>query len=555
MVRGISSVIADAASMSVMVERIGYLNPRWQSIKRKRFLQGKEDIMVDGPTSATDGEAQAIPHHNGSRHNRRRRRRSRSRSGERGQRKRDESGGGDDEGSKSSNNAMSSLSSSASAESSTSSNSSNSSREDDQNRELQLQQKHKKKRSSPALAFQKQDGVNVVRDAECGEQGQKKRRREESPTEVVEDGDGDSGPNEKKSRLSPLSSEESLGSSNHGPNNENGDKAGPVGTVDLSSADIVNQKKAALIANQEKGKDKSGGSQPLTAAKIAKSGGIVHSVRPVHDLSSTTADVVAAVAPPAQNTPGSAMAPNFVPPVPIPSLDQPPVPFHASNPRLYYVGAEYVRRRPIVPAVILNDPMGCTEELGAYYSINEDDMILMDDILMCPFVFRSKNAVLCGALADCVMPGMLRAQFSATTNKLASVEMVYDAMGFMQQLDRSNGGEVTAQIIPGSLEMALMHTPHEARAVTEAKPPYSVVHVNESWTKLTKYSQIEAEGQELWGLLQGANTVAEARTRPGKPAHRLEDVATGLCACSTNVHYTKGNRPYVDFMCSYPLTK
>ena len=103
--------------------------------------------------------------------------------------------------------------------------------------------------------------------------------------------------------------------------------------------------------------------------------------------------------------------------------------------------------------------------------------------------------------------------------------------------------------------MALMHTPHEARAVTEAKAPYSVVHVNEAWTKLTKYTQIEAEGQELWSLLQGENTVAETRTRPGKPAHILDEVAQGLCACSSNLHYNKNGRPYIDFMCSYPLTK
>ena len=51
-------------------------------------------------------------------------------------------------------------------------------------------------------------------------------------------------------------------------------------------------------------------------------------------------------------------------------------------------------------------------QLRAQYHLNEDDMILMEDTLMCPFVFRSHNAVLCGALSECVMPGMLRAHFS-----------------------------------------------------------------------------------------------------------------------------------------------
>ena len=194
------------------------------------------------------------------------------------------------------------------------------------------------------------------------------------------------------------------------------------------------------------------------------------------------------------------------------------------------------------------------DELGAYYAVNEDDMIMIDDILMCPFVFRTKNGVLCGALADCVMPGMLRANFSAA-NKLSSLEIVFDAMGFMQQLDGANGGEVIAQVIPGSLEMALMHSSTEARVITEAKPPFSIVHVNEQWTRLTKYSQIEVEGQELSSLLEGENTDPGARTRQGKPIHKFEEVAKGRSACSTNIHYDKFGNSFVDFMCSYPLTK
>jgi hypothetical protein len=194
------------------------------------------------------------------------------------------------------------------------------------------------------------------------------------------------------------------------------------------------------------------------------------------------------------------------------------------------------------------------DELGAYYAVNEDDMIMIDDNLMCPFVFRTKNAVLCGGLSDCVMPGMLRAQFSET-NKLKSLEIIFDAMGFMQQLDGANGGEITAQVIPGSLEMALMHNPHDCRVITEAEPPFYVVHVNEAWTRLTNYSQMDVEGQGIFGLLEGDGSDANAGSRPGKPIHDLAEVAKGKCACSTNIHYDKFGNPFVDFMCSYPLTK
>jgi hypothetical protein len=149
---------------------------------------------------------------------------------------------------------------------------------------------------------------------------------------------------------------------------------------------------------------------------------------------------------------------------------------------------------------------------------------------------------------------MIRANFSKN-NKLASMEMIYDAMGFMQQLDGANGGQVTAQVIPGSLEMALMSAPNEARIITEARPPFSVVHVNEAWTRVTKFTQMESEGLPLLELLEGEQTDPSANILPGKPKHTMEEVAKGRSSCSTNLHYDKNGNTYVNFMCSYPLTK
>jgi hypothetical protein len=152
------------------------------------------------------------------------------------------------------------------------------------------------------------------------------------------------------------------------------------------------------------------------------------------------------------------------------------------------------------------------------------------------------------------MPGMFRAHFSSR-NKLNSVEMIYDAMGFMQQLERASGSERTAQIIPGSLEMALSPSSAEARVITLAEPPFLIVNVNETWTRLTKYTQMEAEGRELLSLLEGERSLPDAGERSGKPHHKFEDVAKGLCACSTNIHYDKDGKDFVDYVCSYPLTK
>lgn len=191
-------------------------------------------------------------------------------------------------------------------------------------------------------------------------------------------------------------------------------------------------------------------------------------------------------------------------------------------------------------------------QIRAYYHVNEDDMLLTEDNLMCPFVFRTQGAVLSGALSECVMPGMLRCNFSQR-NKLVSIEIVYDAMGFMQQLQRACGSDNVVQVVPGSLEMALAPNVHEARVITLAKYPFLIVSVNEAWTRTTKYTQMEVEGSSL-NVLNGPGTSPDAAMRPGKPVHKFEEVAKGNCACSTNIHYDKEGRAFVAFVSSYPLT-
>jgi len=190
-------------------------------------------------------------------------------------------------------------------------------------------------------------------------------------------------------------------------------------------------------------------------------------------------------------------------------------------------------------------------QIRACFHINEDNIILMDDVLMAPYVFRTQDAVECGALAECVMTGMLRAHFS-NTSKLKSIEMIYDAMGFMQQLERASGNEMTAQIIPGSLEMALSPNSLEARVITLAEKPYKVVNVNEIWTKMTRYTQMEAEGKELFKLLEG-DSEADSGEMSNLP-YELDDVTQGQCTCTTRLHFDKEGREFVDFICSYPLT-
>ena len=130
----------------------------------------------------------------------------------------------------------------------------------------------------------------------------------------------------------------------------------------------------------------------------------------------------------------------------------------------------------------------------------------------------------------------------------------FDSMGLMQQLERCSGSELVAQIIPGCLEMALSHAPHECRVITLAKPPYLIVNVNEAWTKLTKYTQIDAEGAELFSILDSASSKGSQSQTSNLP-YDLSDVSEGRCKCITRFHYDKDDREFVDFLCSYPLTE
>jgi hypothetical protein len=305
--------------------------------------------------------------------------------------------------------------------------------------------------------------------------------------------------------------------------------------------------------------------QSSLPANIAKKGGIPHNIRPAARSTVSNGTGRLSTAPAVALPPFAGIGKRTVAPVPAPlvgSQVEAPSPFASNESSSSIIpGTAQVTEAPqeASPAIISTDAETSSNssntipQIRGYYHINEDDMILTEDIIMCPFIFRSQDAVLRGALAECVMPGMLRAQFSSR-NKLESMEIIYDAMGFMQQLERASGNEGTAHIVPGSLEMALAPSKTEARVITLNEPPFLIVNVNDVWTRTTGYTQMEVEGKEYLSLLEGEGTVPEAYVRPSKPPHKLEDVAKGRCACSTNIHYDKEGRDFVEFVCSYPLT-
>lgn len=58
---------------------------------------------------------------------------------------------------------------------------------------------------------------------------------------------------------------------------------------------------------------------------------------------------------------------------------------------------------------------------------------------MCQWLMKTDNATECGAQCEVFSHGMLRARFSPD-HRIHRLELIFDAMGFMQQLQRAMGG-------------------------------------------------------------------------------------------------------------------
>ena len=104
-----------------------------------------------------------------------------------------------------------------------------------------------------------------------------------------------------------------------------------------------------------------------------------------------------------------------------------------------------------------------------------------------------------------------------------------------------------------SFFQALIPNSDEARVITLAREPFAIVSVNEAWTRVTGYTQLDVEGKSLT-ILHGERTDSQAGYRGGLPVHDFSSVAQGISACSVNVYYDVNGREFLTFMCSYPLT-
>lgn len=60
-------------------------------------------------------------------------------------------------------------------------------------------------------------------------------------------------------------------------------------------------------------------------------------------------------------------------------------------------------------------------------------MLAAGDLVMCRYIMRTEDFEKVGALCSCVQHGIMQCRFNKQ-NKMISAEMMFDVMGFMQQL-------------------------------------------------------------------------------------------------------------------------
>ena len=99
--------------------------------------------------------------------------------------------------------------------------------------------------------------------------------------------------------------------------------------------------------------------------------------------------------------------------------------------------------------------------------------------LMCRWTMKSENAVACGCQMELGLCGMLQAEFAPHDTKLRRLSVVFDVMGFMQQLRRVCGGQLF-QTAPSTLQMAEDPT-EEPRIVFALQAPCRIRSINEAW--------------------------------------------------------------------------
>ena len=159
--------------------------------------------------------------------------------------------------------------------------------------------------------------------------------------------------------------------------------------------------------------------------------------------------------------------------------------------------------------------------MGCYVShqCTAEDIVASGNKAICYFKLRVERGEHVGANHTCVQNGMMKAQFN-DANRIVSAEIVFDVMGFMQQMQKASSIiSPESSIVPNTLDMALIPT-KEPRAILLAEPPYRILHINEAWTQQCQVTQNNIEGKPFCHEL--GTSLSQRETDPANRRLRLE---------------------------------
>jgi hypothetical protein len=192
------------------------------------------------------------------------------------------------------------------------------------------------------------------------------------------------------------------------------------------------------------------------------------------------------------------------------------------------------------------------------YHVNKEEMLTaINETVQCRFTFGTQNAVTCGACSECCISGMWRAKF-LTDNKLLTVEIMYDAMGFLEQL--SADSDRTVHIKALQVVWNLLWCSMQRRLGDNARK--SAVLNNQRKFSLDAFNEIKSKSRErtfwMFSTQKGTttNVLDPERNDNNAILQQLEKVvSTNRWTSFMGLRYTKVGREFVDFVCSYPLSK
>lgn len=141
------------------------------------------------------------------------------------------------------------------------------------------------------------------------------------------------------------------------------------------------------------------------------------------------------------------------------------------------------------------------EEIRTTHQIDSTRTITSGDDMMCKWSIFSVNAVKNGSRKEIVKSGMLEATFNSSNDKIKAITLVFDVMGFMQEL-RQESGNYDFKLTPNTLIEAY-NNKTDANLIIDANYPYTITFVNQSWQDAFGYScSSNIVGKNLLSIIQ-----------------------------------------------------